>query len=95
MRRSFVYMLTTKDNTALYTGVTSDLARRIAQHQARQGSRFTAKYNVTKLVYFEEFGDIRDAIAREKQIKAGSRQKKIDLINITNPDWRDLAEDLR
>jgi len=75
--------------------VTSDLVKRLAQHGARQGSRFAAKYNVTKLVRVETFGDIRDAIAREKQIKAGSRQKKVDLINAENPEWRDLSEDLR
>jgi len=95
MRESFVYILTTKDNTALYTGVTSDLVKRLAQHRTRQGSRFAAKYNVTKLVHVETYGDIRDAIAREKQIKAGSRQKKVDLIDAENPEWRDLSVDLR
>jgi putative endonuclease len=82
----YIYILTNKNNTVLYVGVTSDLEKRIWQH--RNGifkNAFTAKYNVHKLVYFEEFDSIESAIAREKQIKSGSRQKKIDLINNENP----------
>ncbi len=78
----------------LYTGVTSELKKRIWEHREKLVDGFTKRYNVTKLVYYEIFADIRDAIAREKQIKAGSRQKKIDLINGLNPEWRDLYDDL-
>jgi putative endonuclease len=78
----------------LYTGVTSDLKKRVWEHREKLVDGFTKRYNVTKLVYYEMFSDIRDAIAREKQIKAGSRQKKIDLIIVMNPDWRDLYDDL-
>lgn len=85
-----VYILTNQYNTVLYTGVTSDLYHRIMEHREKVYPGFTSRYNVHKLVYFEEFGDISDAIAREKQIKAGSRQKKLDLINSINPNWDDL-----
>ena len=91
-RSYFVYIMTNKYNTVLYTGVTNDLLRRVSEHRAHRGSAFTSKYNVTKLVYFEEYGEINDAIAREKQIKAGSRQKKIDLVNSINPEWKDLLQ---
>ena len=91
-RTSYIYILTNKTHRVLYTGVTSNLARRIHQHRQGTAKSFTKKYNVTKLVYVETFDDIRDAIAREKQIKAGSRQKKIDLITGENPEWRDLSE---
>jgi putative endonuclease len=92
MKNGFVYILTTARNTVLYTGVTSDLKGRIHKHQTNfyQGS-FTKRYNVKKLVYFEKFGSIVEAIAREKQIKAGSRKKKEDLINSLNPEWKDLT----
>ena len=93
-RQSFIYILTNKYNKVLYTGVTSDLKKRIWEHREKLVDGFTKRYNVTKLVYYEVFADIRDAIVREKQIKAGSRQKKIDLIIGMNPDWRDLYEDL-
>ncbi len=91
---SYIYILTNKNNTVLYTGVTSDLEKRIIEHINKTFKGFTQKYNVDKLVYFEEYGDIRDAIAREKQIKAGSRKKKEDLINSINPEWNDLFEDI-
>jgi len=95
MRSYFVYILTNDNHTVLYTGVTNDLRRRLAEHRAQRGSlSFTARYNVHKLVYLERMGDVRDAIRREKQIKAGSRRRKVALINAMNPDWRDLAEDL-
>ena len=90
-----VYILTNAINTVLYTGVTNDLAHRVWQHKNGQGSTFTSKYRVTKLVYFETFGDITMAIAREKQIKGGSRRKKAMLVESINPDWRDLSEQLR
>ena len=86
--------MTNKYNTVLYTGVTNDLQRRILEHKSGKGSAFTSKYNIKKLVYFEVTNDINAAIAREKQIKAGSRQKKIDLINSLNPEWNDLFEEL-
>ena len=91
---SFVYILTNKNNTVLYTGVTNDLLRRVAEHKAGVGSKFTQKYNLHKLVYYKTFEDILEAIAREKQIKAGSRQKKINLIHSMNPDWNDLYKEL-
>ena len=82
--------MTNKNNTVLYTGVTNDLRRRVYEHINGLGSSLTKKYNVKKLVYYEIFGDPENAILREKQIKAGSRQKKIDLINTINADWDDL-----
>jgi putative endonuclease len=88
----YVYILTNRTHRVLYTGVTNNLARRVEQHRQGVAGSFTAKYKVTKLVHAEVFGDIRDAIAREKQIKAGSRQDKINLINEENPEWEDLGE---
>jgi putative endonuclease len=92
-KQFFVYILTNKSNTVLYTGVTNNLARRLEEHLHALPSSFTGRYKVTKLIYFEETSDINAAIAREKQIKAGSRQKKVDLINSTNPGWKDLARE--
>ena len=87
-----VYIMTNKGNNVLYTGVTSNLPMRVAQHKARLDPRsFTARYNVVKLVFFETTPNIRAAIAREKQIKAGSRAFKVALIESINPDWLDLA----
>ncbi len=88
----FVYLLTTQKNTALYTGVTNDLKRRVYEHKERMVNGFTKKYGVSKLVYFEIFDDPENAIRREKQIKGGSRQKKIELINHQNPEWLDLYD---
>ncbi len=90
----FVYIMTNPRNTVLYTGVTSDLKRRIFEHKNKLLSGFIAKYNVTKLVYYEVYEDPENAILREKQIKAGSRAKKIRLIHSLNPEWRDLSSDL-
>ena len=90
----FVYILTNAWNTVLYTGVTSDLKARIYQHREKLLPGFTSRYNVWKLVYYETGYDAAGAITREKQIKAGSRQSKINLINGMNPEWRDLYEDL-
>jgi putative endonuclease len=92
--RYFVYILTNDRHTVLYTGVTNDLVRRVSEHREHGLSGFTRRYNVDKLVFYEETNDVRSAIAREKQIKAGSRRKKVALIESMNPDWRDLLEDL-
>ena len=86
--------MTNTHDTVLYTGVTSDLANRVLQHKSGVGGIFTRKYNIHKLVYYEVGNDIYDAVAREKQIKGGSRQKKIDLINRSNPEWKDLFEEI-
>ena len=94
MTPGFVYILTNKNNTTLYVGVTSDMVYRIKQHKEKQYPKsFTARYNLDKLVYYEVFQMIGDAIGREKQLKAGSRAKKIALIESINPDWRDLYEE--
>ena len=86
-----VYILTNKNNTTLYVGVTSDLITRVTQHKEKfYKSSFTARYNLMKLVYFETFHSIEEAIQREKQLKAGSRKKKEVLINSINPEWNDL-----
>jgi len=90
----FVYLMTNKNNTVLYTGVTNDLKRRVYEHKEKLIDGFTKKYNVNKLVYFKFTSDINSAIQREKQIKAGSRQKKIDLINSINKDWKDLYDEI-
>jgi len=88
----YVYILTNSTNNVLYVGVTSNLPYRLNQHLTGQfKNSFSHKYNLKKLVYFEEFDQIEDAIQREKQLKAGSRQKKIELIKRFNPDWKDLA----
>ena len=89
-----VYIMTNSNNTVLYTGVTNDLKRRVSEHKAGIGSGFTKKYRIRKLVYYECGEDVEAAIQREKQIKGGSRQAKIDLINSINSEWRDLYDDL-
>jgi putative endonuclease len=88
-----VYIMTNSRHTVLYTGVSNDLQRRGEEHKNKTGSAFTKKYNVNKPVYYESGDDINVAITREKQIKAGSRKKKIDLINSINPEWKDLSEE--
>ena len=88
---SYVYMMANDFNTVIYTGVTADLDKRVAWHKTGIGSAFTKKYKTTKLVYMEPAADIRSAIAREKQIKAGSRKQKMKLIESINPQWIDLA----
>jgi len=96
MKPGFVYILTNKNNTTLYVGVTAYLVQRIQQHKEKVNPKsFTARYNLDKLVYYEAFQMIGDAIGREKQIKAGSRAKKIALIEGMNPDWKDLNEKVR
>ncbi len=91
---SYVYILFNKPDGVLYTGVTSDLIKRVSEHKNKTYKGFTKQYNVDKLAYYEVFEDIELAIAREKQIKAGSRKDKISLITATNPDWKDLYDDL-
>ncbi|MCX6792426.1 MAG: GIY-YIG nuclease family protein [Candidatus Falkowbacteria bacterium] len=86
----YIYLLASKRNGTIYTGVTNNLLKRIDEHKKNIYSGFTAKYNVKKLVYFEIFNDVRAAINREKNIKAWCRQWKIDLIEKENPTWRDL-----
>jgi len=93
-QQSYVYIVTNKVNTVFYTGVTSNLQKRIYDHKEKVIEGFTKKYNVTKLVYYEVFNDIESAIQREKQIKGGSRQKKIDLIKTMNPQFIDLYSQL-
>ena len=92
-REYCVYIMTNFHNAVLYTGVTNNIQRRVLEHRSGKGSSFTARYHLTKLVYFETGNDISAAISREKQIKAGSRQKKIDLINSINPEWDDLYDE--
>jgi len=93
-REYYVYMMTNKRNAVVYTGVTNDLKRRVYEHKEKLVHGFTKKYNITKLVYYEVFEDIENAILREKQIKGGPRGKKIELINSMNKEWRDLYGDL-
>ena len=93
-KQYYVYIVTNKNNKVLYTGVSNDLARRVYQHKEKLVDGFTKTYNVSKLVYYEVFGDIEYAIRREKQIKAGPRRRKVALIENTNPEWRDLYEEL-
>ena len=93
-RRYYVYVMTNARNTVLYTGVTNNLQRRVFEHKNGIGSAFTKKYKLNKLVYYEVGENVLAAIAREKQIKGGSRQKKVDLVNVLNPEWKDLCEEL-
>jgi putative endonuclease len=88
-----IYIMTNKNDGVLYTGVTSNLFKRVSEHKNKIVAGFTSKYNVTKLVYYEEYATMEEAMARKKQIKGGSRQKKLDLINSKNPEWKDLYEE--
>ncbi len=90
----YIYIVSNKHRTTLYTGVTSNLQARIFQHKYEGGSKFTTKYNCTDLLYYEVFGDIASAIAREKQLKKWKRAYKENLINDFNPQWRDLYEEV-
>ena len=94
MKQYYVYIMTNKHNTVLYTGVTNDLKRRVYEHKEKLIDGFTRKYNVTKLVYYEISEDIESAILEEKRIKGGSRIKKIKLIESINPYWNDLYSNL-
>ena len=87
-------MMTNKNDNVIYTGMTNNLKRRVYEHKEKLINGFTKKYNITKLVYYEVFEDPENAILREKQIKAGSRQKKIDLVNSINRKWLNLYEEL-
>ena len=91
MKHYYVYIMTNRSRT-LYTGVTNNLTRRVFEHKHHLIDGFTKKYNITKLVYYEETNDVREAIAREKQIKGWLRKKKIALIEAMNPEWEDLSE---
>jgi putative endonuclease len=94
-RGGCVYILANAHNTVLYTGVTSDLISRISEHKSKKyPDSFTAKYNCDKLVYYFFYPTIEDAISRGKQIKAGSRQRKVQLIDGMNPEWLDLYQGL-
>ena len=89
----YVYILASKKNGVLYIGVTNDLERRIFEHKNKTVKGFTSRYNVDKLVYFEKYSNINEAIKKEKQLKKWNRQWKIDLIEGNNPNWSDLAQD--
>lgn len=93
MKNGYVYILASKRNGTLYTGVTSDLFRRMYEHKNKKYDGFSSKYSLNSLVYFEECGSIVPAIEREKQIKGWVRKKKILLIEANNPDWKDLSEE--
>jgi len=93
-RQFYVYILTNWKNTVLYTGVTNDLKRRVYEHKEKPVEGFTKRYNLTKLVYYEIAETAEAAILREKQIKAGSRQKKVELVEAMNKEWLDLYTDL-
>jgi putative endonuclease len=91
-REYCVYMITNNRNTVIYSGVTNNLARRVYEYKNGLGGTFTKKYNICKLVYYEVTDNVYAALAREKQLKGGSRKKKINLINSVNPEWKDLYE---
>ena len=92
MNQGYCYILTNKNKTVLYVGATNDLERRITEHKKGiHPNAFTKRYNCTFLVYFETFGDVKDAFRREKQLKAGNRKRKEALINSINPEWHDLS----
>ena len=93
-RQFYIYIMSNKNNTVLYTGVTNDLQRRVYEHKEKLVDGFTKKYHVTKLVYYEILRDAETAIAREKQIKGGSKRKKEGLIERMNSQWKDLYEEL-
>ena len=94
MKEYYVYILTNKTNKVLYVGVTNNLMRRMYEHKNKLIEGFTKRYNIGKLVYFEETSSIESAIEREKQLKKWARKKKEFLINSKNPEWKDLAENL-
>lgn len=94
MKKPAIYIVTNRKDGTLYTGVTSDLLRRIYEHKHKIKSGFTAKYHCDRLVYYELYDDMENAILREKQIKGGFRRKKIDMIEDFNPEWKDLYDGL-
>ena len=93
-KQYYVYLICNKNNTTIYTGITSDIKRRIWEHKNKTTKGFSSKYNLYKLLYYEIFNDPENAIIREKQIKSGSREKKIELIESMNPKWIDLYDNL-
>ncbi len=93
-KQYYVYIMTNLTNTVTYTGVTNDLARRVYEHKNKLAKGFTKKYGIGKLVYYEMCPNVESAIEREKQIKSGSRQDKIRLVNSMNREWCDLSEEL-
>jgi putative endonuclease len=93
-KQYYIYIMTNAKHTALYTGVTNDLKRRVWEHKGKFVERFTKRYNIDMLIYYEVCEDVISAISRENQIKAGSRRKKIDLANSMNSEWRDLHGEL-
>jgi putative endonuclease len=93
-KRGYIYILTNNNNSTLYIGVTSNLQKRIHQHKNHLVDGFSKKYNLVKLVYYEIIDSMYEAIKREKQLKAGSRKKKIELINLKNPNWNDLFQEI-
>jgi putative endonuclease len=90
-RRYYVYLLTNWDNTVMYVGITNNLERRVYEHKQKLVKGFTKKYNINKLVYFEETYDVRAALTREKEIKKLRREKKNNLVQSFNPDWKDIG----
>lgn len=94
MQQSYIYIMTNKKEGTLYVGVTSDLIKRVYQHKEGITGGFTSKYNLQKLVYFEVFEDIKEAILREKKLKKYFRFQKLELIKKFNPDWSDLYEQI-
>ncbi len=90
--RYYVYLLTNKNDKVMYVGITNNLERRVHEHKTKMVPGFTEKYNVNKLVYFEETHDVRTAIAREKEIKKWRREKKNNLVVTVNPEWKDLSD---
>ena len=92
MNNYYVYILTNYSNNVLYIGVTNNLERRIYEHKNKLLDGFTKRYNVDKLVYYESYTEVYLAISREKQLKGYKRQKKLELINLANPNWEDLSE---
>ncbi|MDT0688589.1 GIY-YIG nuclease family protein [Salegentibacter sp. F188] len=92
MKLSHVYIMTNKNHTVLYTGVTSNLLRRVYQHKTKFYKGFSSRYNCNQLAYYKEFTNIKEAIAYEKKLKAGNRARKENLINEMNPEWKDLSD---
>ena len=92
MRHYYVYILTNWNNRVMYIGVTNDLQRRLYEHKNNLIDGFTKRYNVHKLVYYEETTDVRSALEREKQLKGWLRKRKNELVETTNPEWKDLSE---
>ena len=94
MKKHCVYIISNHSHSTIYVGVTSDITQRMVQHRNHHFGGFSARYNLTQLLHFEEFGSMAEAIAREKQIKSWSRKRKDGLISSNNPSWKDLLEEL-